>query len=76
VFTARYEINLSLLSKLNSETSRLCQTHVVSRQPVTAEARVGSQVNPRYMWWTKWPSVRFPPATSVFPCHYHSTSAP
>jgi len=76
VFTARYGINLSVLSRLGSEKNRPCQAQAISRRPLTAETRVGSQVNPRDMWWTKWPSDSVPASTSVFPCHYQSTSAP
>ena len=49
MFTARYEINLSILSRLDSEKDKPYQAQAVRRQPLTAKARVGSQVNPRDM---------------------------
>jgi hypothetical protein len=67
VFTARYGSDLSVLSRLDSEKNRPCQAQAVSRWPLIAETRVGSQVTSRAMWWTKWLSDGFPPATSVFP---------
>jgi hypothetical protein len=50
---------------------------LVSRRPLTAEARVRSRVKSLWgLWWTKWHWDRFFFELSVFPCQFHSTGAP
>jgi hypothetical protein len=50
---------------------------VVSRRPLTAEARVRARVIPCWdLWWTKWHWDRFlSEFFGFFPCQYHSTVA-
>jgi hypothetical protein len=50
---------------------------VVSRRPLTAEARVRSRGQSLWgFWWTKWHWDRFFSELSVFLCQFHSTGAP
>jgi hypothetical protein len=47
---------------------------VVSRRPLTAEARVRCRVNPRGICGGQSGTVTvFSPSSSVLPCQYHST---
>jgi hypothetical protein len=49
---------------------------VVSRQPLTAEARVRARVNARGICGGEsGTGTRFSPSSSVYPCQYHSTVA-
>jgi hypothetical protein len=49
---------------------------VVSRRPLTAEARVRAQVNPCGICGEQRGAVPgFSPSSSVFPCQYHSIVA-
>jgi hypothetical protein len=49
---------------------------VVSRRPLTAEARVRARVNPRGICGGQsGTGTGVSPSSSVFPCQYHSTVA-
>jgi hypothetical protein len=49
---------------------------VVSRRPLTAEARVRARVNPfEICCGQSVTGTGFSPSSSVFPCQYHSTVA-
>jgi hypothetical protein len=49
---------------------------VVSRRPLTAEARVRARVNPcEICGGQSGTGTGFSPSSSVFPCQYHSTVA-
>jgi hypothetical protein len=49
----------------------------VSRRPLTAEARVRSQVNPcGICGGQSGTGTGFSPSTSLLPCQFHSTGAP
>jgi hypothetical protein len=49
---------------------------VVSRRPLTAEARVRARVNPYVIYGGKSGiGTGFSPSSSVFPCQYHSAVA-
>ena len=58
----------------------LCwKTSIIWRPPLAAAGRLQSQPCPCWIYGKR--SVNgtdlfFPPSTSVFPCHYHSTTAP
>jgi hypothetical protein len=61
VFTPRYGLNLQ----------------AVCRRPLTAEARVPSQLSSSEISGEKTGTgTGFAPTTSVFPCQYHYTNAP
>jgi hypothetical protein len=56
---------------------RRAMTQAVSRQPLTAEARVRSRVSPCGICDRQNDTgTGFSPSTSVFPCQFHSTGAP
>ena len=71
---------------LNLTGSRLCaltlmlgraMARAVSRRPLTAEARVRSRVSPcAICGGQSGTGTGFSLSTSVFPCQFHSTSAP
>jgi hypothetical protein len=49
----------------------------VSRRPLTADTQVRSRVSPCGICGGQSDTgTGFPPSTSVFPCHFHSTCAP
>jgi hypothetical protein len=83
---SHYKANLSVLlldlTTFYSEKHTKCKTglampQVVSRRPVTAEARVQSLVSTCGICGAQSGTMTgFSPSTSVFPCHYHSTNAP
>jgi hypothetical protein len=51
-------------------------TQVVSRQPLTAEARVRVRISPCGICGQSGTGAGFPPSTSVLSCQYNSTVAP
>jgi hypothetical protein len=51
-------------------------SQAVSRQPLTAEARVRSRVSPCVIFGGQsGTGTGLSPSTSVFPCQFHSTGA-
>jgi hypothetical protein len=64
------------VSKVNISVGR-AMAQVVSRRPPTAEAQARSRVSPRGICGGQsGTGTGFTPSTSVFPCQFHSTSAP
>jgi hypothetical protein len=71
-------LNLLVQCYLTLVIERLgpAMTQVVSRRPLTAEARVRARVNPRGICGGQiGTGTGFSPSSSVFPCQYHSTVA-
>jgi hypothetical protein len=58
-----------------SQADKTGNETTAAMRSVAAEARVRSRASPCEMWWTKWHWDRLSPATSAFPCLYHSTKA-
>jgi hypothetical protein len=62
--------------EVTSSVSGHAMAQVVSRRPLTAEARVRARVNPcGICGGQSGTGTGFSPSSSVFPCQYHSTVA-
>ena len=64
------------MTKRLNELNGRATAQAVSRQPLTAEARVRSRVSPCEICGQGGTGTRFSPSTSVFPCQLLSTGAP
>jgi hypothetical protein len=65
-----------IVSFVMSSTKDRAMAQVVSRRPLTAEARVRARINPcGICGGQNGTGTGFSPGSSVFPCQYHSTVA-
>jgi hypothetical protein len=72
-----YQIYVGInLSWTKTEATGRAMAQVVSRRPLTAEARVRARVNSYGICGGQsGTGTGFSPSSSVFPCQYHSTVA-
>jgi hypothetical protein len=76
VFTARYDLNLTAETFISSLFHGRAMAQVVSRRPLTAEARVRSQVITCEICGGQNGYNRVFSQYFSFPCHNHYTNAP
>jgi hypothetical protein len=74
--TSRHVMSAQTRASAKNIHSGRAMAQVVSRRPLTAEARVRARVNARGICGGQsGTGTGFSPSSSVFPCQYHSTVA-